>query len=56
MLEIEKNENVVFKGNKSECINFLKENGVKLQEDEPLLLVANIATMYGFSMYIRGDL
>lgn len=56
MLEIEKNENVIFKGNKAECIDFLNKNGVRVQEDDPLLLVANIATMHGFSIYIRGDL
>lgn len=56
MLEIEKNENVIFKGNKVECIDFLNKNGARVQEDDPLLLVANIATMHGFSIYIRGDL
>ena len=53
MIEVEKNEKVVFKGSKSESITFLKENRVKLEDDDPLLLIANIAKLHGFSMYIR---
>ena len=54
MLEVEKNGTVVFRGDKKECISYLRNNGAKnLRDDDPLLIVGHFATMYGFSVYIR---
>ena len=54
MLEIEKNGKVVFRGDKKGCISYLRSNGAKnIRDDDPLLIVGHLATMYGFSVYIR---
>lgn len=54
MLEVEKNGTVVFRGDKKECISYLRNNGAtNLKDDDPLLIVGHFATMYGFSVYIR---
>lgn len=54
MLEIEKDEKVVFKGSKEECIAYLRENGVLyLNGDERLLTLAHWAALYGFDLYAR---
>lgn len=54
MIEIEKNEKVVFRGNKAEAILFLKQNGLVYRDDDiPLLILGHLASNIGYSVYLR---
>lgn len=54
MIEIERDEKVVCSGTKEQCISFLRKNGLPyLQDDEPLLILGSLASLNGFSVYLR---
>lgn len=54
MIEIEKNGTVVFKGEKAECVSFLKEKGlVYMGKDIPLLVLGHLATNIGYDIFSR---
>lgn len=52
MIEIEKNEKVVFRGNKAGAILFLKQNGLDYRDDDiPLLILEHLSSNIGYSVY-----
>lgn len=54
MIEIEKDEKVVFKGTKSDAISYLKQNGLVYEgSDIPLLVLGYIASNLGYDVYCR---
>lgn len=55
MIEIEKEDKVIFSGSKDECVEFLKKLGIinKNETDIRLLTMATLATKFGLSMFSR---
>lgn len=54
MIEIEKDEKVVFKGTKEQASKFLSENGLDYKADNiPLLILGHLATGIGYDVFCR---